>query len=94
MSVVEGISVKKIIEPKILGMHEGEAIYLCYGPYGEYLRYNSKNYSIPEWGKKANLEEMFNLYHAVKIIDYKMKNKKQLEVKIPEYKPKKNTFHE
>ena len=91
---VQRQTVKKTIEPKILGRHEGEAVYLCYGPYGEYLRYKNSNYSIPEWGKQANLEEMFNLYHAVKIIDYKMKNKKQIEVKVPDYKPKKHTFHD
>jgi topoisomerase IA-like protein len=87
---VPGVTVKKMIEPKILGIHKEETVYLCTGPYGEYLRYDKKNYSIPDWAKKDNLSEMFNLTHAIKIIDYKMK--KQLEVKVPEYKPKVNTF--
>ena len=91
MEVVEGISVKKIIEAKLLGMHNGEMVYLCHGKYGEYLKYNGQNFSIPNWAKQENLGEMFNLYHAVKIIDYKMKNKQQL---VPEYVPKKNMFHE
>ena len=77
MEVVQGINVKKIIEPKLLGMHEGEMVYLCHGPYGAYLRYMQKNFSIPDFLKQENLNEMFNLYHAVKIIDYKMKHKQQ-----------------
>ena len=87
---VKGVNVQKIIEPKILGVHNGNVIHLCHGKYGPYLKYDAKNYSIPDWAKQENLNEMFNLYHAVKIIDYKMK--KQLEVKIPDYKPKINTF--
>ena len=89
MSVVEGVSVKKIIEAKLLGMHNGEMVYLCHGKYGEYLKYNGQNFSIPDWAKQENLVEMFNLYHAVKIIDYKMKNKQQL---VPEYVPKRICF--
>jgi hypothetical protein len=75
---VKGVDVKKIIEPKILGVHKGETVYLCVGPYGEYLRYMQKNYSIPDWAKTQNLNEMFNLYHAIKIIDYKM-NKQMVQ---------------
>jgi topoisomerase IA-like protein len=86
MEVVEGVTVKKIIEgvhlqaptsePKLLGMHNGEMVYLCHGKYGPYLKYGSiGNFSIPDWAKQENLNEMFNLYHAVKIIDYKMKKK-------------------
>jgi hypothetical protein len=89
---VPGVTVKKMIEPKILGIHKGETVYLCYGKYGEYLKYDNFNFCIPDFMKQNNLNEMFNLYHAIKIIDYKMKNKSQLEVKIPEYKPKVNTF--
>jgi topoisomerase IA-like protein len=66
---------KPVIEPKLLGTHNGEMVYLCHGKYGEYLKYNGQNFSIPDWAKQENLVEMFNLYHAVKIIDYKMKNK-------------------
>jgi hypothetical protein len=50
-------------------------VYLCHGKYGEYLRYNSVNYSIPEWAKMENLNEMFNLTHAINIIDWKIMNK-------------------
>jgi topoisomerase IA-like protein len=72
---VEGVTVTKIIEPKLLGVHKTYNVYLCHGKYGEYLRYNSVNYSIPEWAKMENLNEMFNLTHAINIIDWKMKNK-------------------
>lgn len=87
---VKGINVQRIEAPKLLGMHNGNVIHLCHGQYGAYLKYDGKNFSVPDWAKQENLNEMFNLYHAVKIIDYKIK--KQLEVKIPEYKPKINTF--
>ena len=88
---VPGVSVKKIIEPKILGMHKGETVYLCHGPYGAYLRYMQKNFSIPDFLKQENLKEMFNLYHAVKIIDYKM-NKQKQEVEAKVDKKPVNTF--
>ena len=72
---VEGVTVTKIIEPKLLGVHKEHNVWLCHGKYGEYLRYNSVNYSIPAWATKEKLNEMFNLTHAIKIIDWKMKNK-------------------
>jgi topoisomerase IA-like protein len=84
------VTVKKMIEPKILGIHKEETVYLCTGPYGEYLRYDKKNYSIPDFMKQNNLNEMFNLYHAVKIIDYKMnKQKQEVEKKL---ETKRDTF--
>ena len=43
--------------------------------FGYYLRYDEKNYSIPLWAQKENLNEMFNLTHAINIIDWKIKNK-------------------
>ena len=87
---VKGVNVQKIIEPKILGVHNGNVIHLCHGQYGPYLKYDAKNYSIPDWAKQENLNEMFNLYHAVKIIDYKMKKQKEaVEAKI---ETKVNTF--
>jgi len=46
----------------------------------EYLRYNSVNYSIQLWAKQENMNELFNLYHAINIIDWKMKNKKLSDV--------------
>ena len=83
MEVVQGVTVKKIVEPKILGTHKGETVYLCHGPYGAYVRYIQKNFSIPDFLKQENLNEMFNLYHAVKLIDYKMnQQKKDLTIKV------------
>ncbi len=72
---IEGVTVTKIIEPQLLGVHKAHNVWLCHGKYGEYLRYNSLNYSIPEWARKENLNEMFNLTHAINIIEWKMKNK-------------------
>ena len=72
---VEGITVTKIIEPKLLGVHKAHNVWLCHGKYGEYLRYDGKNYSIPEWARKEYLNEMFNLSHAINIIDWKIRNK-------------------
>ena len=87
---VKGVNVQKIIEPVLLGMHNGNLVHLCHGQYGPYLKYDAKNYSIPDWAKQENLNEMFNLYHAVKIIDYKMKKQKEeIEAKI---ETRTNTF--
>ena len=72
---VEGVTVTKIIEPKLLGVHKTHNVWLCYGKYGEYLRYNSLNYSIPTWAKIEYLNEMFNLTHAINIIEWKIRNK-------------------
>ena len=72
---VEGVTVTKIIEPKLLGVHNAHNVWLCHGKYGEYLRYNSLNYSIPTWAKKEYLNEMFNLTHAINIIEWKIRNK-------------------
>ena len=71
---VEGVTVTKIIEPKLLGVFEAHNVYLCHGKYGEYLRHNSLNYSIPEWAKMENLKEPFGIAQASNIIDWKMKN--------------------
>ena len=71
---VEGVTVTKIIEPKLLGVFKAHNVYLCNGKYGEYLRHNSVNYSIPLWSKMENMDEMFDLSQAIKIIDWKMKN--------------------
>jgi topoisomerase IA-like protein len=87
---VKGIDVKKIVDPVLIGMHNGNLVHLCHGQYGPYLKYDGKNYSIPDWAKQENLDEMFNLYHAVKIIDYKMK--KQKEAVASKIETKVNTF--
>jgi len=71
---IEGVTVTKIIEPQQLGVHNDKIIYICYGKFGYFLRYDGKNYSIPLWAQKENLNEMFNLTHAINIIDWKMKN--------------------
>ena len=75
MMQVEGVTVTKIIEPKLLGVFKAHNVYLCNGKYGEYLRHNSVNYSIPTWARKEYLNEMFNLSHAINIIDWKIQNK-------------------
>ena len=72
---VEGVTVQKIIEPKLLGVHKTHNVYLCHGKYGEYLRHNSLNYSIPEWAKMENLNEPFGIAQASNIIDWKIRNK-------------------
>ena len=71
---VPGVTVQKIIEPKLLGVHNSHNVWLCHGKYVAYLRYNSLNYSIPAWAKMENLNEPFGIAHVVKIIDWKMKN--------------------
>ncbi len=72
---VEGVN-RLIItdEPKLLGVHEAKDIYLCFGKYGYYLKYNNKNYSIPEWAKKETFGELMELDFAIKIIDWKIRN--------------------
>jgi hypothetical protein len=72
---IEGVTVQKIIEPKLLGVFKAHNVYLCHGKYGEYLRHNSVNYSIPEWAKMENLNEPFGIAQASNIIDWKMRNK-------------------
>jgi len=72
---IEGVTVTKIIEPQQLGVHNDKIIYICHGKFGYYLRYEGKNYSIPEWARRENLNEMFNLSHAINIIDWKIRNK-------------------
>ena len=72
---IEGVTVTKIIEPQQLGVWNDKIIYICHGKFGYYLRYDAKNYSIPEWARKEYLNEMFNLSHAINIIDWKIQNK-------------------
>ena len=72
--IINGVNVQKIIEPQQLGVWNDKIIYVCFGKFGYYLRYDEKNYSIPLWAQKENLNEMFNFTHAINIIDWKMKN--------------------
>jgi len=67
---------RKRIEPTSLGIYNGYDVFYCYGSYGYYLKYDNENYSIPNWAKQENLKELFNLTHAIKIIDWKIINKK------------------
>ena len=76
---VEGVQVIKIVEPKLLGVHQEKNVYLYTGKFGEYLKHDGYNYSIPEWAKQQNLNVMFNLYHAIKIIDWKNKQRNDRE---------------
>jgi hypothetical protein len=71
---VEGVTVQKIIEPKLLGVFKAHNVYLCTGKYGEYLRHNSLNYSIPQWAKMENLNEPFGIVQVSNIIDWKIRN--------------------
>ena len=34
---IEGVTVQKIIEPKLLGVFNAHNVYLCHGKYGEYF---------------------------------------------------------
>jgi hypothetical protein len=73
---VEGVTVQKIIEPKILGVFKKtHNVYLCHGKYGEYFRHNSLNYSIPEWAKMENLNEPLGIGQPSNIIDWKIRSK-------------------
>lgn len=75
MEILEDIQVTKIVEPKLLGVHQEKNVYLYTGKFGEYLKHDGYNYSIPDWAKKENLKEMFNLSHAINIIDWKNNRK-------------------
>ena len=52
MEILEDIQVIKIVEPKLLGVHQEKNVYLYTGKYGEYLKHDGHSYSIPTWGKK------------------------------------------
>jgi hypothetical protein len=69
MEVVKDIDVKKMVDSELLGMYKDLPIYLNFGKYGYYLRYDGKNYSLPAWASPA-----LSLMQAVKIIEYKMKH--------------------
>ena len=49
---IEGVTVTKIIESQQLGVHKDKIVYICYGKFGYYLRYDGKNYSIPQLARK------------------------------------------
>ena len=87
MEILEDIQVTKIVDrvddstkshrdfTKILGVHQEKNVYLYTGKFGEYLKHDGYNYSIQDWAKKENLKEMFNLSHAINIIDWKNNRK-------------------
>lgn len=66
--MVEDINVHKIIDPIPIGSHNGNSIYLYFGKYGYYLKYDGKNFSLPKWVDPDELD----LCGAVKIIEYKL----------------------
>ena len=74
-----GVTVTKFIKPQQLGKHNDKIVYICFGNFGYYLKHNEVTYSIPLWAQKENMPEMFKLYQAIKIIDWKMKKKKLSE---------------
>ena len=70
---VEGVTVTKIIEPKLLGVFKAHNVYLCTGKYGEYLRHNSVNYSIPEWAKNGKFKRTLRNSSSLKY--HRLENK-------------------
>lgn len=69
-----GVTVSRHENNILLGVHKEKNIYYCSGKYGWYLKYDDKNFSIPKWAQQENLNEGFDLTHAIKIIDWKIKN--------------------
>jgi topoisomerase IA-like protein len=89
---VKGVNLQKMIDSELLGMHKDHPIHLNFGKFGYYLRYDGKNYSLPAWAS-PNL----SLYHAVKIIDYKINKQKQevekkLETRVNNFQNYKHAF--
>ena len=62
-------------KPKLLGVYKEKNVYLHYSKFGQYLKYDCYNYSIPNWAKKEQKVEMLDLHHAIKIIDWKNNRK-------------------
>ena len=73
---IDGVTVMRFDNNNnlLLGVHKAKNIYYCDGKYGWYLRYDGKNYSIPQWAKQENLEEAFSLSDAINIIEWKIRN--------------------
>jgi len=68
---MSGINVQVFADPKVIGVINHEEVHLKLGPYGNYIRYNNKNYSLPAWARLK--PEDLNIYQAIKIIEYKEK---------------------
>ena len=47
--------------PKIIGTKNNKDILLCYGPYGEYLKYDNNNIKIKEKRKASNIDYLVSL---------------------------------
>ena len=62
----------EVINP-YLGKYSGASVFLNHGPYGPYLNYNKRLYSVPQCFQKPD----FGLQDAIKIIEYKKKMKEQ-----------------
>ena len=53
--------IKRVIQyPKIVGKHNKKDVILHIGPYGLYMKYNNKNYRIPQ-KENYELRELINL---------------------------------
>jgi hypothetical protein len=63
------------MKENIIGNYKDIPIYLLNGLYGPFIKYNDINFSVPEWGKTLIIKNIFNIETAIKIIDFKTKNK-------------------
>ena len=63
------------MKENIIGNYKDVPIYLLKGIYGYFIKYNEINFSVPEWGKILITNNNFNIDTAIKIIDFKTKNK-------------------
>jgi len=64
----------EVINP-YLGKYSGASVFLNHGPYGPYLNYNKRLYSVPQCFQKPT----FKLDDAIKIIKFKQQTQKQEE---------------
>ena len=46
--------------PKMIGKKDNKDIFICYGPYGEYMKYNNKNYKVDK-RKINNIDYLISL---------------------------------
>jgi topoisomerase IA-like protein len=91
-----------MIDTELLGMHKDHPIHLNFGKFGYYLRYDGKNYSLPAWASpNLSLYQAVKIVDYKMTLSQKRaseqlenaeasscRSTKQLEIKIPEYKPK------
>ena len=81
----ENITLDEALEllsyPKLIGSYEEKDIILNLGPYGSYLKYNNKNFTIP---KDISNDEI-TLEKCIEIINVKDENKTNVINKIKKY---------